>query len=475
MDALISRGRRRATPIEVFSKDGFRARLPALSERVRRWLQSSGFLSEKKGLAQIPGADGSVERVFWVTDPDGSPWPYAALPIELPEGAYQLEPGLDEDEMARFVLGWALGTYAFERYKQRKRKPAALVWPEGVDQAETLRLAEAVFLARDLVNTPACDLGPAELAQAARALAGRYEARCTVTRGEQLLDAGYPAVHAVGRAARRPPCLIDLTWGRKTHPKVTLVGKGVVFDSGGLDLKPASGMLLMKKDMGGAAMVLAVASAVMDRRLPVRLRVLIPAVENAVSGDAFRPLDVLQTRRGLTVEVGNTDAEGRLILCDALDEAGREDPEVIVDFATLTGAARVALGTDVPALFANDETLAAELLSAAEETADPLWRLPMVASYAKQLDSKVADLCNVSDSRYGGAIIAALFLSRFVNGHIPWAHIDLMAYNLSSRPGRPAGGEAMGVRAVYAMLVKRFEVGGGAKMPRKRKAASKRR
>ena len=416
-----------------------------------------------------------MERVLWVTDPDGSPWPYAALPTVLPEGIYRLETTLEGPEVARFVLGWSLGAYTFDRYKKRKRKPAALVWPEGADRAEAMRLTEAVFLARDLVNTPAGDLGPAELAQAARTLAERYQARCTVTRGDQLLRAGYPAVHAVGRAARRAPCLIDLTWGRKTHPKVTLVGKGVVFDSGGLDLKPASGMLLMKKDMGGAAMVLAVALAVMDRRLPIRLRVLIPAVENAVSGDAFRPLDVLPTRRGLTVEVGNTDAEGRLILCDALDEAGREDPELLIDFATLTGAARVALGTDVPALFANDETLAADLLSAADRVADPLWRLPMVASYAKQLDSKVADLCNVSDSRYGGAITAALFLSRFVNDHIPWAHIDLMAYNLSSRPGRPAGGEAMGVRAVYAMLADRYGVGTRAKVPRKRKAASKRR
>ena len=414
-----------------------------------------------------------MERALWVADPDGSPWPYAALPTKLPRGVYQLEGGLEDSEAAWLALGWALGTYVFDRYKKRRREPAVLVWPPSVDRAEITRLVEAVFLARDLVNTPAGDLGPAELAQAARKLAGRHEGRCTVIRGDQLLKAGYPAVHAVGRAAQRPPCLIDLTWGKRNHPKVTLVGKGVVFDSGGLDLKPASGMLLMKKDMGGAAMVLAIASAVMDRRLPVRLRVLIPAVENAVSGNAFRPLDVLQTRKGLTVEVGNTDAEGRLILCDALEEASREDPALIVDFATLTGAARVALGTDVPAVFSNDEALAADLLTAAETTADPLWRLPLVASYAKQLDSKVADLCNVSDSQYGGAITAALFLSRFVGSRIPWAHVDLMAYNLSSRPGRPAGGEAMGVRAAYAMLVDRY--GTPARVSKKGKAASKRR
>ena len=317
------------------------------------------------------------------------------------------------------------------------------------------RLVEGACLARDLVNTPASDLGPAELCDTVRELAERHGAEYAELAGQELLDENYPTVHAVGRAASRAPRLADLRWGDPSHPRVTLVGKGVIFDSGGLDLKAAEGMKLMKKDMGGAATVIGLAHAIMDGKLPLRLRVLVPAVENAVSGDAFRPGDVLRTRKGLTVEVGNTDAEGRLILCDALAEADSEDPELIVDFATLTGAARVALGTELPALFCNDDTFADQILAAGIETQDALWRLPLHGHYRRHLDSPIADMNNIG-GRFGGAITAALFLQEFVSSGRAWAHIDTMAWNEASQPGRPIGGEAFGLRALYRALERRF-------------------
>jgi leucyl aminopeptidase len=333
------------------------------------------------------------------------------------------------------------------------------VWPDAADRAAVQRTAEAIYLVRDLINLPANDLGPAELADAAEKLARRHKAKCRVIVGDELIEAGYPAIHAVGRASVRAPRLIDLTWGRKSHSKVTIVGKGVCFDSGGLDIKPSSGMLLMKKDMGGAAHALGLAHMIMAAGLPVRLRVLVPAVENMVSGDAFRPLDVLRTRKGLTVEVGNTDAEGRLILCDALAEACREKPALLVDFSTLTGAARVALGPDIPAMFSNDDALADDLAAAGRAVSDPVWRLPLHQPYRKGLDSKVADIGNVASGGFAGAIVAGLFLEAFVEPGIPWAHFDLSAWNFSARPGRPEGGEALALRAVHAVIARRF--GGG--------------
>jgi leucyl aminopeptidase len=299
-------------------------------------------------------------------------------------------------------------------------------------------------------------MAPANLADAAKALATAAGARCTVISGDDLLTENYPTVHAVGRASSRPPCLIDLRWGAETAPKVTLVGKGVCFDTGGLDLKPAAGMRLMKKDMGGAAVVLGVASALMDARAPIRLRVLIPAVENAVSANAFKPLDIIRTRLGKTVEIGNTDAEGRLILCDALAEADAEKPALIVDCATLTGAARVALGPDLPALYTRDDALAADLMRAGTAESDPLWRMPLWQPYRKLIDSKVADLNNVAESPFAGSIIAALYLADFVSAATPWAHLDLMAWNPNGKPGRPEGGEATGLRALYAHIRQRF-------------------
>jgi leucyl aminopeptidase len=318
---------------------------------------------------------------------------------------------------------------------------------------------EAIYLVRDLINTPAGDMGPAELAQAATKLAERHKARISVITGAALLKKNYPAIHAVGRASSRAPRLIDLRWGAK-GPRVTLVGKGVCFDSGGLDLKAAAGMRLMKKDMGGAAHALGLASMIMAARLPLRLRVLIPAVENSVSGDAFRPGDVLPTRKGLSVEIGNTDAEGRLVLCDALAEADSEDPELIVDFATLTGAARIALGAELPAMFCNDDGVAEALLAQGLAAQDPVWRLPLHAPYRRLLDSQVADINNISSGALGGAIMAALFMSEFVRPKTPWVHLDIMAWNPSSRPGRPEGGEAMGLRATYALIEELARPGG---------------
>ena len=423
------------------------------------WVKAAGFKAEPGALCLVPGAGGALARVLAGIDPDDDLWSYAGLPGRLPAGTpggapggrYLLDTDLTPEVATRAALGWALGSYAFTRYRKSERRFATLAWPAGADKGAVQRAMEATYLVRDLINTPAGDMGPAELAAAAATLARRHKAKVSVTTGAALLKKNYPAIHAVGRASARAPRLIDLRWGAK-GPRVTLVGKGVCFDSGGLDLKSAAGMKLMKKDMGGAAHVLGLASMIMAARLRLRLRVLAPAVENSVSGDAFRPLDVLATRKGLSVEVGNTDAEGRLVLCDALAEADREDPDLIVDFATLTGAARVALGTDLPAMFCNDDGVAGALLAQGLAARDPVWRLPLHRPYRVQLDSQVADLNNISSGPYGGAITAALFLAEFVRPETPWVHFDVMAWNLSSRPGRPEGGEAMGLRATYGLI-----------------------
>jgi leucyl aminopeptidase len=383
-------------------------------------------------------------------------WALAGLADGLPEGSYRLDPVPDGAEPTRLALGWALATYAFARYHAKPASGAALVWPAGADRGRVERLARAAFLARDLTNTPAGDLGPEELAQAAVRVAEEGGACHRVIVGDDLLGENYPTIHAVGRASTRPPWLVDLVWGDPAAPKVTLVGKGVCFDTGGLDLKPASGMRLMKKDMGGAAIVLGLAQAIMDARLPVRLRVLLPCVENSVSGNAMRPTDIIRTRKGLTVEIGNTDAEGRLILCDALAEASTETPQLLIDMATLTGAARVALGPELAALFCNDDKLAAALLDAADAEEDPMWRMPLWRPYRKMIDSKIADLNNVSEGPHAGAITAALYLQEFVEPGIPWAHLDVMAWNPQSRPGRPEGAEATALRALYAHISRRF-------------------
>ena len=440
------------TPLAQAELERWLKRRPAAEAA---WVKAAGFTAEPGSICLVPGAGGVLARVLAGIDPDDEIWSYAGLPGRLPAGKpggrYALDGEFSPQAATRAALGWALGSYEFTRYRKSARRFATLAWPKGVDKGAVQRAMEATYLVRDLINTPAGDMGPAELAEAANTLARRHKAKVTVTTGAALLKKNYPAIHAVGRASSRAPRLIDLRWGAK-GPRVTLVGKGVCFDSGGLDLKSAAGMKLMKKDMGGAAHVLGLASMIMAARLRLRLRVLVPAVENSVSGDAFRPGDVLATRKGLSVEIGNTDAEGRLVLCDALAEADREDPELIVDFATLTGAARVALGTDLPAMFCNDDGVAEALLAQGLAARDPVWRLPLHKPYRRLLDSPVADLNNISSGAHGGAITAALFLAEFVRPGTPWVHFDLMAWNLSSRPGRPEGGEAMALRATYALI-----------------------
>ncbi len=374
----------------------------------------------------------------------------------LPKGKYHIADDVSESEADAMCLGWGLGLYNFDRYKKTKRSAAQLVWPVVANRHRVQTLVEANKMGRDWINTPAEDMGPEALAEAARELAKACKATFSEIVGDALLTENYPSIHAVGRASHRPPRLIEITWGKPSAPKVTLVGKGVCFDSGGLDIKPADAMKRMKKDMGGAACVLALAYAVMKLELPIRLRVLVPAVENSIFGNAFRPLDVLATRKGLTVEVGNTDAEGRLVLSDALTEADREEPALLIDMATLTGAARVALGTDLPALFCNSDELAAEVLTLSNTELDPMWRLPLHKPYRRLLDSKVADLNNVSSGPYAGAITAALFLQEFVSPKTPWMHIDSMAFNLDSQPGRPYGGETFGLRTLLRLLENRY-------------------
>jgi leucyl aminopeptidase len=466
---LIERTTAGAIPLTPLSGDTLTARLAAQPPGTAVWVRDAGFTGAPGTICLVPGPDGTIARVLAGIDAQDPLWSYAGLPGKLgplaaqaPERHFVLDADLDEPAASTAALGWTLGTYAFQRYRKSPQSFANLVWPKGAGRAAVLATAEAVFLVRDLINTPASDMGPEELAKAAANLARHHKAKCSVTVGDDLLKKNYPAVHAVGRASARAPRLIDLRWGTSGR-RITLVGKGVCFDTGGLDLKPSAGMKLMKKDMGGAAHVLGLAHMIMAMRLPVRLRVLIPAVENSVSGNAMRPLDVLSTRKGLTVEVGNTDAEGRLILADALYEADGEDPDLIVDFATLTGAARVALGPSLPALFCNDDTTADAMLRHSQAQGDPVWRLPLHQPYRPNLESKVADLNNISSDSFAGAIIAALFMAEFVRPTTPWMHLDVLAWNVKGVPGRPEGGEAMGMRAAYALIAELAGKPAGAK------------
>jgi leucyl aminopeptidase len=445
-----------AVPLTPVTAEDLGTRTAALDETGRRWLKSLGFTGDPGKVALVPDGSGKLARVLVGIASGEWLWALAGLPDSLPEASYRLDPEPSADAATLLSLGWALACYSFGRYKTPARSPSKLVWPKAADRALVERLARGIGLARDLINTPAEHMGPGDLAAAAEELAGRHGARCRVIVGEALLAENYPMVHAVGRASARAPRLIDIVWGEAGAPKLTLVGKGVCFDSGGLDLKTSGSMRLMKKDMGGAATLLGLASAIMEARLPLRLRLLVPAVENAVSANAIRPLDVVRTRKGITVEIGNTDAEGRLILCDALTEAAAEKPALIIDMATLTGAARTALGPDLPALFTHDEALAADLLRAGVAVNDPLWRLPLWKPYRKMLSSTVADINNVSESAFAGAITAALYLAEFVGSELSWAHIDTYAWNQSSRPGRPEGGEALGLRALYRLIETRF-------------------
>jgi leucyl aminopeptidase len=446
-------------PVRPARAEGWASQIETLQPRARAWIRSTRYEVEPGKLCLVPGEDGALSEVILGVGAKPSPWDWSGLPGDLPALAYHVSTEISAADANAAALGWALGAYRFDRFRKAKStERARLAWPTSCERERVAATVRATYLVRDLINAPASDMGPAQLAQAASELSERHHASLRQIIGDDLLKQGYPAIHAVGRAAAedRLPRLIDLRWGDPAHPKVTLVGKGVCFDSGGLDLKPAAHMKLMKKDMGGGAHVLGMASMVMDNELPVRLRVLVPAVENSVSGSALRPLDVVTTRAGITVEIGNTDAEGRVILSDALADASGETPDVLLDFATLTGAARVALGPELPALFCNDDTMASGLLEASTRESDPLWRMPLWQPYRSMIDSKVADITNAPDAPLGGAITAALFLQQFVGSGIPWAHIDVMAWNQSAKPGRPEGGEAMGMRAVYAYLEARF-------------------
>ncbi|MFT3905058.1 MAG: leucyl aminopeptidase family protein [Steroidobacteraceae bacterium] len=433
-----------------------------LDEPAQRWLAAQNFQAERQRVLPLPDASGAVESCLiglgTLAGADAlSLWDGAALPERLPPGVYRVATELAPRAATRLVLGWLLGLYRFNKLRTQPRPTPAvqLIVPPTADLAYATQAAAAMTGARDLINAAPNVMGPEELAAAAQQLAQRSDGQCEITLGESLCS-GYPLISAVGQGSTRAPRLIDCRWPRPGAPRVTLVGKGVCFDSGGLDIKPAAGMLLMKKDMGGAACVLALAELLLAQQAPIELRVLIPAVENAVGGNAFRPGDVWSSRAGLSVEIGNTDAEGRLVLADALAAADAETPDLLIDLATLTGAARTALGPDLPAVFSNDEALAQALRQAGDEEEDPVWPLPLWAGYDEELGSRVADLNNVSASPFAGAIIAALFLKRFVARSPAWLHVDLFAWNPKDRPGRPLGAEAQCVRALYRLIRCRY-------------------
>ncbi len=440
-----------ACTAHVVERGDWEGWLGAQSSGRRAWLAASGFDGKPGSAALLPADAGDNEAVLVAGDAD-QPWDGASLHGALRAGTWRLAGGRAGD----LTLGWALAAYRFDRYKKTDRPAPLLAAGDGPEVQRARLLARSFYLARDLVNTPANDLGPAELAAAVQQVAGGFGARFRSIVGDDLIGAGYPLIHFVGQASPREPRLIELVWGEADAPRLTLVGKGVCFDTGGLDLKPSAGMLLMKKDMGGAALMLALARFVMASGLKVRLRLLIPAVENAVSGNAFRPGDIVRSRKGLTVEIGNTDAEGRLVLADALADADVEKPELLLDAATLTGAARVALGTEIPGLFTPDDALAADLASHSARLADPLWRLPLYAPYRKLIDSPIADINNAGSKPFAGSITAALFLKDFVTETKSWAHLDIYALNDEARPGRPRGGEATALRALAALVEQRF-------------------
>jgi leucyl aminopeptidase len=440
--------------IPIFATDA--KRLPKLLDSLapleRRWAEASGFDASAGSVALLPDAKGGIARVLAGVRAGDDPWALAGLALKLPRGRYALGKGPVTIAPEKAAFAWDLGGYQFTRYKKAKRKPADLQLDASPRVKEALDMAQAVRLVRDLVNTPTEDMGPEHLSDIAREQAELFGGEFDEWVGDELLAQNFPAIHAVGRAAARAPRLLEINWGNPKHPRIAIVGKGVCFDSGGLDIKSAEGMRLMKKDMGGAAHAIALSRLIMQRKLPVRLHMVVPTVENAISGNAYRPGDVVRTRKGLTVEIGNTDAEGRVILCDALAYAAEGKPKTIIDFATLTGAARVALGPELPVLFANDEKLAAKLLAHAQALDDPMWRLPLWRNYRRFFDTDIADINNSGRGGFAGSIVAALFLDYFVPDDIPWAHFDVYAWNDANRPGRPIGGEAQGLRAVLAAL-----------------------
>jgi leucyl aminopeptidase len=442
----------KAVPILATDSKRLPKLLESLSPAERRWAEASGFDGSPNASCAVPDGKGGIASVLAGVRDAADPWSLAGLALKLPRGRYALGKGPVTISPEKAAFAWDLGGYQFARFKKPKRKPADLQVDPSARVAEALDLAQAVRLVRDLVNTPTEDMGPEHLSDAAREQAELFGGEFDEWVGDELLAQNFPAIHTVGRAAARPPRLLEINWGNPKHPRLAIVGKGVCFDSGGLDIKGAEGMRLMKKDMGGAAHAIAVARLIMQRGLPYRLQMLVPAVENAISGNAYRPGDVVRTRRGLNVEIGNTDAEGRVVLCDALAYAVEHKPKTIIDFATLTGAARVALGPELPALFANDEKLAGKLLESSAQLDDPMWRLPLWRNYRRLFDSDIADFSNSGRGGFAGAIVGALFLDYFVPAEIAWAHFDVYSWNDASRPGRPLGGEAQGLRAVLDAL-----------------------
>lgn len=452
---FFSTDRKGATPITLVTEAGFAAFLKTLQPAEREWIAIHQFSGKPETSLLLPAAKGGHRAIVGVSEPLHI-WSLAHAPAQLPAGRYYIDRKLNDATHTELALGCALAQYTFTRYRKSDVKRFTYIVPGEKVKTQAEHILEAITLTRDLINTPTNDMGPQDLASAAKATAKQMKAECSIIRGDDLLKQNYPAIHAVGRASVSAPCLIDIRWGNPKHPKVTLVGKGVCFDTGGLDLKPYASMKLMKKDMGGAALVLGLAKLIAATHLPIRLRVLIPAVENSVSGNAFRPQDVIPTRKGLSMEIGSTDAEGRVILADALCEADSESPDIIIDAATLTGAARTALGTELPALFSKNQKTGYALVDAAMEEHDPLWQLPLWENYGRYLKSPIADITNSPNYGYAGSITAALFLKRFVSNAKEWMHIDTMAWNVDPQPGRPVGGEALGLRALYHFLSKRY-------------------
>ncbi|MDP3690460.1 M17 family metallopeptidase [Bradyrhizobium sp.] len=447
-----------AIPITFATKATWDAIRDSLAAESRQFALANNFAARPGACLTLPSADGHIAQVLFGLEDEGSRsrdlFRPGALPGLLPPGVYRFANAPHDTRLA--ALAFALGSYRFSRYRKNDAPDVRLVPPEGVDIADIARMADAATLARDLINTPSNDMGPEELARAASELATRFGASFNAIIGDDLVRQNFPLMHAVGMASTRAPRLVDFSWGDPAHPRVTLVGKGVCFDTGGLDLKPSAGMLIMKKDMGGAANVLALAQMVMDAKLKLRLRVLIPAVENAVAGNAFRPLDIFTSRKGLTVEIGNTDAEGRLVLADALALACEEKPDLLIDMGTLTGAARVALGPDLPPFYTNDEALALDVAAHAKAENDPLWRLPLWPPYDSWLDSKVANITNAPSGTFAGSITCALFLQRFVEDKTRWLHVDIYGWTPSAKPARPEGGECQAARAIYKLLSDRY-------------------
>ncbi len=450
-EALIVSSDAAATPLRLIRTSDFEAFASELSEAERSWIRRAQFAAKSGEFAWLPGADGHPAELVAGWDGGDDLASLGGLPTRIPEGVYELKTEVSDLQL----LGWALGSYQFVRYRERDRAPAQLLIPARNDADLVANMDAATTLVRDLINIPAGDMLPSHLADEAIQVADANQANCRVLVGEQLLEGGFDAIHAVGRAAADAPRLIDITWGDPDHPLIVLVGKGVCFDSGGLDIKPAASMRLMKKDMGGAANALGLAQLIMASNLPVRLRVLIAAVENAVGANAYRPGDVVPTYKGISVEIDNTDAEGRMVMCDCLALGAEDEPALMVDFATLTGSARSAGGAEIAAMFCNDDEVAAGLSAHGDRWDDPVWRLPLHKPYAYLLDSKVADTVNSASSPFAGSITAALFLEKFV-GSAPWVHFDIMAFNTRPRPGRPEGAEAMAIRAVFGYLQERF-------------------